>query len=83
MASIRSLADLSQVKQSLAKQQANHAAEEAARIVEKVRINPGNYADKKKFENFEYTELEYKAELLVQALAAPRAGRRPEASDRG
>jgi (E)-4-hydroxy-3-methylbut-2-enyl-diphosphate synthase len=40
-----------------------NAAEEAARIVEKVRINPGNYADKKKFENFEYTELEYRAEL--------------------
>ncbi|MEJ7691664.1 (E)-4-hydroxy-3-methylbut-2-enyl-diphosphate synthase [Daejeonella sp.] len=40
-----------------------NAAEEAARIVEKVRINPGNYADKKKFENFEYTSLEYQAEL--------------------
>jgi (E)-4-hydroxy-3-methylbut-2-enyl-diphosphate synthase len=40
-----------------------NAAEEAARIVEKVRINPGNYADKKRFENFEYTETEYKAEL--------------------
>lgn len=40
-----------------------NAAEEAARIVEKVRINPGNYADKKKFENFEYTDLEYQAEL--------------------
>ncbi len=40
-----------------------NAAEEAARIVEKVRINPGNYADKKKFENFEYTSSEYQAEL--------------------
>lgn len=40
-----------------------NAAEEAARLVEKVRINPGNYADKKKFENFEYTNLEYQAEL--------------------
>ncbi|MHB1179692.1 MAG: (E)-4-hydroxy-3-methylbut-2-enyl-diphosphate synthase [Daejeonella sp.] len=40
-----------------------NAAEEAARLVEKVRINPGNYADKKKFENFEYTHLEYQAEL--------------------
>ncbi|HEY0898940.1 MAG TPA: (E)-4-hydroxy-3-methylbut-2-enyl-diphosphate synthase [Sphingobacteriaceae bacterium] len=40
-----------------------NAAEEAARIVEKVRINPGNYADKKKFENFEYTQSEYQAEL--------------------
>lgn len=40
-----------------------NAAEEAARIVEKVRINPGNYADKKRFENFEYTDYEYQAEL--------------------
>lgn len=40
-----------------------NAAEEAARIVEKVRINPGNYADKKRFENFEYTHAEYQAEL--------------------
>lgn len=40
-----------------------NAAEEAARIVEKVRINPGNYADKKRFENFEYTDSEYQAEL--------------------
>jgi (E)-4-hydroxy-3-methylbut-2-enyl-diphosphate synthase len=40
-----------------------NAAEEAARIVEKVRINPGNYADKKRFENFEYTDTEYKGEL--------------------
>ncbi len=40
-----------------------NAAEEAARIVEKVRINPGNYADKKRFENFEYTSAEYQAEL--------------------
>ena len=40
-----------------------NAAEVAARIVEKVRINPGNYADKKRFESFEYTSLEYQAEL--------------------
>ena len=40
-----------------------NAAEEAARIVEKVRINPGNYADKKRFENIEYTTAEYQAEL--------------------
>lgn len=40
-----------------------NAAEVAARIVEKVRINPGNYADKKRFENFEYTTAEYQAEL--------------------
>ncbi|MDQ3535976.1 MAG: (E)-4-hydroxy-3-methylbut-2-enyl-diphosphate synthase, partial [Bacteroidota bacterium] len=40
-----------------------NAAELAARIVEKVRINPGNYADKKKFEVLEYTESAYQAEL--------------------
>jgi (E)-4-hydroxy-3-methylbut-2-enyl-diphosphate synthase len=40
-----------------------NAAEIAARIVEKVRVNPGNYADKKKFENIEYTDESYKAEL--------------------
>ena len=40
-----------------------NAAELAARIVEKVRINPGNYVDKKKFEKFEYTEQEYQEEL--------------------
>jgi len=40
-----------------------NAAEIAARIVEKVRINPGNYADKKKFDQQEYTDEEYNAEL--------------------
>jgi (E)-4-hydroxy-3-methylbut-2-enyl-diphosphate synthase len=40
-----------------------NAAELAAKIVEKVRVNPGNYADKKKFENIEYTDESYKAEL--------------------
>jgi (E)-4-hydroxy-3-methylbut-2-enyl-diphosphate synthase len=40
-----------------------NAAEMAARIVEKVRVNPGNYADKKKFENIEYTQDAYNAEL--------------------
>jgi (E)-4-hydroxy-3-methylbut-2-enyl-diphosphate synthase len=40
-----------------------NAAELAARIVEKVRVNPGNYADKKKFENIEYTDASYAAEL--------------------
>jgi (E)-4-hydroxy-3-methylbut-2-enyl-diphosphate synthase len=40
-----------------------NAAEVAARIVEKVRINPGNYADKKKFEVIEYTDESYQAEL--------------------
>jgi len=40
-----------------------NAAELAAKIVEKVRINPGNYVDKKKFEQFEYTDQEYLEEL--------------------
>jgi len=40
-----------------------NAALLAAEIVEKVRINPGNYADKKKFEVREYTDAEYQAEL--------------------
>jgi len=40
-----------------------NAAELAARIVEKVRVNPGNYADKKKFQVFEYTDAEYHSEL--------------------
>src|SRR5471030_3406035 len=40
-----------------------NAAEVAARIVEKVRVNPGNYADKKKFDQIDYTDAEYQAEL--------------------
>ncbi|MCD6067362.1 MAG: ispG [Bacteroidetes bacterium] len=40
-----------------------NAAEHAARIIEKVRINPGNYADKKKFEHIDYTNESYEAEL--------------------
>ena len=40
------------------------AAMEAAKWVEKVRINPGNYADKKRFAVREYTDAEYHAELV-------------------
>jgi (E)-4-hydroxy-3-methylbut-2-enyl-diphosphate synthase len=40
-----------------------NAAEIAARIVEKVRINPGNYADKKKFEFIEYSDSDYLEEI--------------------
>jgi (E)-4-hydroxy-3-methylbut-2-enyl-diphosphate synthase len=40
-----------------------NAAELAARIVEKVRINPGNYADRKRFEIIDYTDASYAAEL--------------------
>ncbi len=40
-----------------------NAAELAAKIVEKVRVNPGNYADKKKFDIIEYTDAEYQEEI--------------------
>lgn len=40
-----------------------NAAELAAKIVEKVRVNPGNYADKKKFDTIDYSDSEYQAEL--------------------
>ena len=40
-----------------------NAAEFAARVVEKVRVNPGNYADKKKFEQHDYNDAAYEAEL--------------------
>jgi (E)-4-hydroxy-3-methylbut-2-enyl-diphosphate synthase len=40
-----------------------NAAEIAARIVEKVRVNPGNYVDKKKFELIEYSDAEYAEEI--------------------
>ncbi|MBL7768479.1 MAG: (E)-4-hydroxy-3-methylbut-2-enyl-diphosphate synthase [Flavipsychrobacter sp.] len=40
-----------------------NAAEIAARIVEKVRVNPGNYVDKKKFEQIDYTDVEYAEEI--------------------
>ncbi|UTW63508.1 (E)-4-hydroxy-3-methylbut-2-enyl-diphosphate synthase [bacterium SCSIO 12741] len=40
-----------------------NAAEAAAQIVAKVRVNPGNYADKKKFQDLEYTDESYQEEL--------------------
>lgn len=40
-----------------------NAAEFAAKVIEKVRVNPGNYADKKKFEQIDYTDNAYEAEL--------------------
>ena len=40
-----------------------NAAEIAARIIEKVRVNPGNYVDKKKFEQIDYTDSEYLEEI--------------------
>ena len=66
--------NLKNIKEELAKRGYNtpiiadihytpNAAEIAATIIEKVRVNPGNYADKKKFENIEYTEVTYNAEI--------------------
>lgn len=40
-----------------------NAAEVAAKCVEKIRVNPGNYADKKKFEVLEYTDEDYRNKL--------------------
>lgn len=40
-----------------------NAAMVAADYVEKIRVNPGNYADKKRFEEIEYTDESYQAEL--------------------
>lgn len=39
------------------------AAMEAAKWVEKIRINPGNFVDKKRFESHDYTDMEYEEEL--------------------
>ena len=61
-----------------------NAALIAAEHVEKVRINPGNYADKKKFEVREYSDAEYAEEVervaerfrpLVRRLQASSAAR--------
>lgn len=40
-----------------------NAAEIAARIIEKVRVNPGNYVDKKKFDIIEYSDADYYSEI--------------------
>ncbi|MBS1589420.1 MAG: (E)-4-hydroxy-3-methylbut-2-enyl-diphosphate synthase, partial [Bacteroidetes bacterium] len=40
-----------------------NAAEIAARLIEKVRVNPGNYIDKKKFDFIDYTDAQYLAEI--------------------
>jgi (E)-4-hydroxy-3-methylbut-2-enyl-diphosphate synthase len=48
------------------------AAMEAVKWVEVVRVNPGNYADKKKFAVKEYTDAEYAAELnRIEAAFTP------------
>ncbi|MBC8256054.1 MAG: (E)-4-hydroxy-3-methylbut-2-enyl-diphosphate synthase [Candidatus Marinimicrobia bacterium] len=72
--SIREARNLAEIKKELRKQGYNtpliadihftpNAALEAARIVEKVRINPGNFADRKKFQDIEYTDQSYDEEL--------------------
>jgi (E)-4-hydroxy-3-methylbut-2-enyl-diphosphate synthase len=72
--SIKEAQNLSNIKQKLRKQSYNtpliadihftpNAALVAARIVEKVRINPGNFADRKKFQEIEYTDDSYNYEL--------------------
>ncbi|GAA4041956.1 4-hydroxy-3-methylbut-2-en-1-yl diphosphate synthase [Hymenobacter glaciei] len=72
--SIKEAQNLLEIKKELRKRGCNvpliadihftpNAAELAARIVEKVRVNPGNYADKKKFEEIEYTDATYAAEV--------------------
>lgn len=72
--SIKEAQNLAEIKKELKRRGCNvplvadihftpNAAEVAARIVEKVRVNPGNYADKKKFDQLEYTPSEYQAEL--------------------
>ncbi len=72
--SVKEAQNLLEIKQELRKRGCNvpliadihftpNAAELAARIVEKVRVNPGNYADKKRFEEIEYTDASYAAEV--------------------
>lgn len=72
--SIKEAQNLENIKNELRKRGCNvplvadihftpNAAELAATIVEKVRVNPGNYADKKKFEQIEYTDIAYADEL--------------------
>ena len=51
------------------------AALEAAKWVEKIRVNPGNYADKKKFAVREYTDADYAAEIdRIRAAFSPLVG---------
>lgn len=72
--SIKEAQNLENIKNELRKRGCNvplvadihftpNAAELAAKIVEKVRVNPGNYADKKKFEQIVYTDEAYADEL--------------------
>jgi len=45
-------------------------AEAMASVVEKVRINPGNYVDKRNFKQLEYSDAEYRASLEKMSLRA-------------
>ena len=51
-----------------------NAAEIAARIVDKVRINPGNFADKKQFQTLEYSNKDYENERPLQIKLDIRTG---------
>jgi len=60
----RALADLGYKVPLIADVHFNAAvAEAAARSCDKVRINPGNYVDKKRFKALEYTDEEYRNEV--------------------
>ncbi len=72
--SIRDAENLGQIKSEMKRQGLSvplvadihftpNAAMKAAEFVEKVRVNPGNYADRKKFEIRDYTESEYQEAL--------------------
>ena len=72
--SIKEAKNLYEIKNMLSKKGYSHpliadihftpnAAIEAAKIVEKVRINPGNYSDKKRFQTYTYSSAQYKDEL--------------------
>ena len=52
-----------------------NAAEVAAHIVEKVRVNPGNYADKKRFDQIDYTDAEYQGEVAYETVVRTEDGR--------
>lgn len=71
---VKDAANLKNIKQALKKKKCDapivadihfkpEAAMEAAQWVEKIRINPGNFADKKKFQIKEYTDEDYQKEL--------------------
>ena len=50
---------------------------EAVKWVEKIRVNPGNYADKKKFNVREYSDADYERELQRLRVASADPERQP------